>query len=252
MTAKPGTASDEPAPAAIALDLEIAAGSGSVTSIRSVPQVDQRSLDDSAPAAGRILSRCREEATSRGRISAAAQRRSLFASMSNHIANSVICRPAMRSTATRTIVAGRDLVPGDAEDDLDQPEQEARRRHQHAEDVEEDERVEVADHVLLPHPPPEALEQEPRDPRDDRAQLDPRLLADVVDRPRGNVPHARVLHVQVDEHVVREAVARVEPVEVEPPQRVAARSPCTRPASRRRASSPEAIFVSSESTAFPR
>jgi hypothetical protein len=32
------------------------------------------------------------------------QRRSLFASMSNHMANSVICSPAISSTATRTIV----------------------------------------------------------------------------------------------------------------------------------------------------
>ncbi len=40
-----------------------------------------------------------------------AQRRSLFASMSNHMANSVICSPAIRSTATRTIVAGVIALP---------------------------------------------------------------------------------------------------------------------------------------------
>ncbi len=39
------------------------------------------------------------------------QRRSLFASMSNHMANSVICSPAIRSTATRTIVAGVIALP---------------------------------------------------------------------------------------------------------------------------------------------
>ena len=54
-------------------------------------------------------------------------RRSLFASMSNHIAKSVICSPAMSSTATRTIVAGVIALPGDAQDELDQAEHEARR-----------------------------------------------------------------------------------------------------------------------------
>ena len=39
------------------------------------------------------------------------QRSSLFASMSNHIANSVSCRPAMSSTATSTIVAAGISLP---------------------------------------------------------------------------------------------------------------------------------------------
>src|SRR3990172_12722607 len=54
----------------------------------------------------------------------------------------------------------RDLVPEDAQDDLENAEPEARERHEHAEGGEEDERVEVADNVLLPHAPPEALEEE--------------------------------------------------------------------------------------------
>ena len=172
------------------------------------------------------------------RVSDAAHRKSLFASMSNHMAKSVICSPAMRSTATRTIDAGVIAFPAIRSDQLEQPEHEPDAEHQHAERVEEHERVEVADHVLLPHAPPEPLEQQPRDPRDDRAQLDPRLLADVVDRARRDVAHARVLDVQVDEHVVREAVARIEAIELEPAQRARATAPCTRPASRRRASSP--------------
>ena len=45
-----------------------------------------------------------------------------------------------------------------------------------------DERVEVADHVLLAHPPEEALEEEPGDARDDPAEADPGALADAVDR----------------------------------------------------------------------
>ena len=40
-----------------------------------------------------------------------AQRRSLFASMSNHIAKSVSCSPAMSSTATSTIVGGVISLP---------------------------------------------------------------------------------------------------------------------------------------------
>ena len=79
--------------------------------------------------------------------------------MSNHMAKSVICSPAMTSTATRTMVARRDRVAEDPQDELDEAEEEADDEHQHAEDVEEDERVEVADDVLLPHPPPEALER---------------------------------------------------------------------------------------------
>ncbi len=45
-----------------------------------------------------------EEGLRRSSPNPRTQRKSLFASMSNHIANSVICRPAMKSTATKTIV----------------------------------------------------------------------------------------------------------------------------------------------------
>src|SRR3954464_9472765 len=71
----------------------------------------------------------------------------------------------------------RDAVPADPGDGLDDPEREPRARHDHPERVEEDERVEVADHVLLTQPPEEALDQQPGDPRDDLADLDPRALA---------------------------------------------------------------------------
>ena len=156
------------------------------------------------------------------------QRRSLFASMSNHIAKSVNCEPEISEQRDEHDRRRRDLrCRRSAARASTSPSTSPTRGHQDAEDVEEDERVEVADHVLLPHPPPEALEEQPRDPRHDRAQLDPRALADVVDRPRGDVAHARVLDVQVDEHVVREAVARVEPVEVEPLERARARAPCS-------------------------
>src|SRR5581483_11833325 len=88
-------------------------------------------------------------------------------------------------------------------------------RREEAEGVEEDERMEVADHVLLAQAPEEALEQQPGDARDDLPVADPRALADAVDRPRREVAHPRVPDVQMDEEVVREAVARVHAIEVE-------------------------------------
>ena len=78
--------------------------------------------------------------------------------------------------------------------------------HQEAEQVEEDERMKVADHVFLAHPPEEALEQQPRD-RGTTCGADARALADAVDRARRKVADARVPDVQVDEQVVREPVA---------------------------------------------
>ena len=52
----------------------------------------------------------------------------------------------------------------------------------------------------------------------DLAQADPGALADVVDRPRREVAHARVPDVQVHEHVVRHPVPPVDSVEVEQPE----------------------------------
>src|SRR6266508_4991193 len=100
----------------------------------------------------------------------------------------------------------RDGVPHDPQDDLSDPEPEAEKGHQETEDVEEDERVEMPDHVLLPHAPEEALQEEPRDTRHDLADLDPRSFADAVHRPRGYVAHAGVPDVQMHEHVVGKAV----------------------------------------------
>src|SRR5439155_3079224 len=108
------------------------------------------------------------------------------------------------------------LVPGDPVADLDRPEDEPGQRGKEAERVEEDERVEVPDHVLLPQPPEEALQEQPRDPRDDLVIPDARALAHPVDRTGGKVADARVPHVEVHEEVVREAVARVHAIEIEP------------------------------------
>src|SRR6266540_7334142 len=85
----------------------------------------------------------------------------------------------------------RDGVPHDPQDDLRDPEPEAEKGHQETEDVEEDERVEIPDHVLLPHAPEEALQEEPRDTRHDLADLDPRSFADAVHGARGDVANAR-------------------------------------------------------------
>ena len=152
--------------------------------------------------------------------SGAAYLRSLFDSMSNHMAKSVNWEPKISSSATRTPVAAVIEWPEDAQDDQRDPEREAGQAHHDPEDVEEDERVEVADHVLLAQPPEERLHEQPRDARDDLAQPDSRPLADAVDRPRRHVSHAGVHDVQVDEHVVREAVTGVEAVEVEGRERV--------------------------------
>ena len=165
------------------------------------------------------------------------QRRSLFDSMSNHIAKSVNWLPAISSSATSTIVAVGDPVAEDAEHRLDDPEREADERHHEPEAVEEDERVEVADHVLLAQPPEEALQEQPRDARHDLAEPDPRALADAVDRARREVAHARVPRRSGGRagrsgsrsacRCGRGRAARASP----------ARSPCSPPASRRRASS---------------
>ena len=104
--------------------------------------------------------------------------------MSNHMANSVNWLPETSSSATRTIVAVVIWLPRMRRIGLGDAEREADRDHQEAERVEEDERVEVADHVLLAHAPEEALDEQPRDPRHDLAQTDARALADAVDRPR--------------------------------------------------------------------
>src|SRR6266487_2388365 len=76
----------------------------------------------------------------------------------------------------------RDRVAHEPQYDLRDSEPEAQQRHQETEGVEEDERVKVPDHVLLSHPPEETLHEQPGDPRDDLADLDPRLFADAVDR----------------------------------------------------------------------
>ena len=124
--------------------------------------------------------------------------------------------PEIRSSATRTTVG---VVIWLSKKILrarhDQAQQKAECRHQGAEHVEEDERVKVADHVLLLHPPPEALEQQPRDPGCDRADPNPGALPHAVDRPRRHVTHARRDDVEVHEHVVRKAVAAVDPLQVE-------------------------------------
>src|SRR5207248_3343379 len=83
-------------------------------------------------------------------------------------------------------------IPHNPEDDLGDPEPESEQRHEEAEGVEEHERVKVADHVLLPHAPEEALEQEPGDPRDDLPDLDAGAFADAVHRTRRDVTHPRV------------------------------------------------------------
>ena len=110
-------------------------------------------------------------------------------------------------------------------------------RHQEPERVEEHQRVEVADDVLLLQPPQEPLPQQPRDPRHDRVQPDPRALPHPVHRARRHVPHPRVPDVQVDEHVVREPVPRGRSGRGRAARASAARSPCSPTASRRRASS---------------
>ncbi len=166
-----------------------------------------------------------------------AQRRSLFDSMSNHIANSVNWLPETSSSATSTTVAAGMPLPEQPQHRLEDPEHETGDRHHDPERVEEDERMEVADHVLLPHAPEEGLDEQPRDPRHDLAETDPGPLADPVDRSRRDVAHAGVDDVQVDEHVVREPVPRVDALEVEPGRACRRRSPCTPPASRRCASS---------------
>src|SRR5215217_7992116 len=67
----------------------------------------------------------------------------------------------------------RDVVAEDPQHRLEDPQREAEQRHQEAERVEEHQRVEVADHVLLAHPPEEALHEQPGDPRHDAADADP-------------------------------------------------------------------------------
>ena len=114
----------------------------------------------------------------------------------------------------------RHLVAHDAEHSDRDPEPQAGHPEHQPEPVEEHERVEVPDHVLLLQPPEEALEQQPGDGRDDAPQPNPALLLDAVDRPRRDVAHAAAPDVQVHEDVVLEPVARVQPVEVEQLQRL--------------------------------
>src|SRR5215213_7491532 len=114
----------------------------------------------------------------------------------------------------------RDRVARDTEPDLEAAEQKARAEEQHPQRVEEDQGVEVADDVLLLHPPEEALRQEPGDLRDDVSQTDAAPLADAVDGARGIVAYAAVPDIQVDEQVVGEAVALVDAVEVEQLERL--------------------------------
>src|ERR1044072_2382935 len=96
----------------------------------------------------------------------------------------------------------RDLVARDAQPDLEPAEDEAGAEEDDSEHVEEDEGMEVADDVLLLHPPEEALRQEPGDLRDDVAQADAAPLADAVDRARRGVPHPAIPDVKVHEQVV--------------------------------------------------
>src|SRR5262245_2300366 len=67
----------------------------------------------------------------------------------------------------------RDRVAAETTDRLEDAEDEPDGGHDESEEVEEDERVEVADDVLLAHPPEEPLPEEPRDPRHDSADPDP-------------------------------------------------------------------------------
>src|SRR5581483_6511059 len=84
------------------------------------------------------------------------------------------------------------LVARETEAELDEAEDRAGCGGDEPERVEEHERVEVADHVLLAHPPEERLPEQPRDLRDDVSVADPAALADAVDRTRREVAHARV------------------------------------------------------------
>src|SRR4029078_12344926 len=81
--------------------------------------------------------------------------------------------------------------------------------------------MKVADHVLLRHAPPEALHEQPGDPRRNTTDADPGALANAVDGARRDVAYACVLDVQVDEQVVWEPVPAVQAGEVEPRQRIA-------------------------------
>ena len=104
--------------------------------------------------------------------------------MSNHIANSVNCEPKIRSSATSTPVAAVMSLPRIRSTTSGDPEPEPGEAHHDPAQVEEHERVEVPDHVLLAQPPEEGLDEEPGDSRDHLPQPDPRALADAVDRPR--------------------------------------------------------------------
>ncbi len=90
--------------------LEFRRGRGiSVQGRRSVgPSSSERGTSSSSPAARATAwtswSRSSRTSAEDSPRPERPQRNSLFASMSNHMANSVICKPAMKSTATRTIV----------------------------------------------------------------------------------------------------------------------------------------------------
>ena len=143
------------------------------------------------------------------------QRRSLFDSMSNHIANSVSCDPEMIRSATSTTVPTLTWLPAMRKPSSTKPSTRPTSVARSPNAVEEHERVEVPDDVLLAQAPEEAAQEQPRDARDDAAIADARALADAVHRTGREVAHARVPDVQVHEHVVREPVARVHALEVE-------------------------------------
>ena len=87
--------------------------------------------------------------------------------MSNHIANSVNCDPEISSSAMSTTVPTLTWLPATRKTELHESEHEAGDAREQAEGVEEDERVEVADDVLLAQPPEEPAQQQPRDARHD-------------------------------------------------------------------------------------
>ncbi len=175
-------------------------------------------------AAPALAGRCRAGSRrAAGPLPERPQRRSLFDSMSNHMANSVNCDPKMRRRATSTTVPTETALPR-SEHDLRDPEAEPEQRHQEAEGVEEDQRMKVADDVLLPHPPEEALDQQPRDARDDPADPDPRLLADAVHRPRRDIAHPARSRRSGGRACRWETRSRVDTVEIELPEDLAARN----------------------------
>src|SRR5438445_3794135 len=83
--------------------------------------------------------------------------------------------------------ADADGIACDPVGDLDDAEDEPRERREEAEGVEEHERVEVTDHVLLTQTPEERLDQQPRDSWRDLVVADAGALAHAVHRTRREV-----------------------------------------------------------------